>query len=32
MESLQAWDYALRATTPQIAFGYDPQVAHSYLK
>jgi len=24
MESLQAWGFALRATTPQVAFGYDP--------
>ena len=22
--SLQAWGFALRATTPQVAFGYDP--------
>jgi len=24
MESLQAWGFALRATTPHVAFGYDP--------
>ena len=24
MESLQAWGFALRATTPQVASGYDP--------
>jgi hypothetical protein len=24
VESLQAWGFALRATTPQVAFGYDP--------
>jgi hypothetical protein len=24
MVSLQAWGFALRATTPQVAFGYDP--------
>jgi len=24
MESLQAWGFALRATTPQVAFGCDP--------
>jgi hypothetical protein len=22
--SLQAWGFALRAATPQVAFGYDP--------
>ena len=30
MESLQAWGFALRATTPQVAFGYDP-TGHSVL-
>jgi len=24
MVSLQAWGFALRATTPHVAFGYDP--------
>jgi len=24
MVSLQAWSFALRATTPHVAFGYDP--------
>jgi len=24
VESLQAWGFALRATTPQVAFGCDP--------
>jgi len=32
MESLQAWGFALRATTPQVAFGYDPTGRSVYLK
>jgi len=30
MESLQAWGFALRATTPQVAFGYVPTSRSSF--
>jgi len=32
MVSLQAWGFALRATTPQVAFGYDPTRRSVVLK
>ena len=31
-ESLQAWGFALRATTPQVAFGYDPTGRSIFFK
>jgi len=32
VESLQAWGFALRATTPRVAFGYDPTRRSVILK
>jgi len=31
VESLQAWGFALRATTPQVAFGYGPSGRSVFL-